>query len=357
MISCKKFSLRIGWLSLLLAAAMILTAGCGQTAGGDQPDRSQDEITNNATPENGGQRLVYLCEDLSLQKYQGISAGIRQRCDDYGITCTVVDAKGNAGVLMDYMESLDADSTDGLLVSALTEPLGPLIQSRCDEAGIPAYTISSRMRDKEGQDLPGIEISAYESGEAVAESISGAIRNGAFEMESPFSVIMCSMSNMTPAKEVMMGFYDTFSVLFPHLSSDSYMELEVLSPYGEGHYFSLTNFFGKIDPAMQYVIVTFNDDGSMGILDFVQEAGIRPEKLLFGSVGMQENARMIYEGDPVMAERYHVISGNYEKMGQQAVDRMYAHLEQGSALPQVFMSLGEIVTAETYRPLEAVITS
>ena len=336
---------------------MFLTAGCGQSAGGDQPDRSQDKITEKEPPENSGQRFVYLCEDLSLQKYQDISAGIRRRCEDYGITCTVVDAKGNAGVLMDYMEAFDANSTDALLVSALTEPLGPLIQSKCDEEGIPVYTVSSRMRDKEGQDLPGIEISAYESGEAVAKSIADAIRGGALAMDKPLTVIMCSMSNMTPAKEVMTGFYDAFSIQLPHLNSDSYLELEVLSPSGEGHYFSLTNYFGKIDPAMQYVIVTFNDEGSMGILDFVQEAGIHSEELLFGSVGMQANSRLIFEGDPVLAERYHAIAGDYEKMGQQAVDRMYAHLEQGSALPQVFMPLGKIVTTETYRPVETGITS
>lgn len=357
MISCGKFSLRFGWLCLLLTAVVFLTAGCGQSAGGDQPDRSQDKITEKEPPESNGQRFVYLCEDLSLQKYQDISAGIRRQCEDYGISCTVVDAKGNAGVLMDYMEALDANSTDALLISALTEPLGPLIQSRCDKVGIPVYTVSSRVRDKEGQDLPGIEISAYESGEAVAKSIAAAIADGALTTEKPLSVIMCSMSNMTYAKEVMTGFYNAFSNELPHLNSDSYLELEVLSPSGEGHYFSLTNYFGKIDPAMQYVIVTFNDDGSMGILNFVQEVGIHPEALLFGSVGMQANSRRIFEGDPVLADRYHAIAGDYGKMGQQAVERMYAHLTQGSALLQEFMPLGETVTAETYQPVETGITS
>jgi hypothetical protein len=223
--------------------------------------------------------------------------------------------------------------------------------------GIPVYTVSSRVRDKEGQDLPGIEISAYESGEAVAKSIAAAIEDGALTTEKPLSVIMCSMSNMTYAKEVMTGFYNAFSNELPHLNSDSYLELEVLSPSGEGHYFSLTNYFGKIDPAMQYVIVTFNDDGSMGILDFVQEVGIHPDALLFGSVGMQANSRRIFEEDPVLADRYHAIAGDYEKMGQQAVDRMYAHLIQSSVLLQEFMPLGVTVTAETYQPVETGITS
>ena len=258
---------------------------------------------------------------------------------------------------MDYLEEFDADAMDALLISAVTEPLGPLIKSKCDAAGIPVYTVSSRLRDKEAQDLPGIEISAYESGKAVAESIAGAIRNGVLTENQPLTVIMCSMSNMTPAKEVMAGFYNAFSNRLSHLNSDSYLELEVLSPFGEGHYFSLANYFGKIDPAMQYVVVTFDDDGSQGIVDFVREVGIQPEKLLFGSVGMQANARCIFEEELDLADRYHVVAGDYTEMGRQAVDRMYEHLEQDAMLPQIFMPLGETVTAETYRPGEVEITS
>ena len=108
---------------------------------------------------------------------------------------------------------------------------------------------------------------------------------------------------------------------------------------------------------MQYVVVTFDDDGSQGIVDFVREVGIQPEKLLFGSVGMQANARCIFEEEPDLADRYHVVAGDYTEMGRQAVDRMYEHLEQDAMLPQIFMPLGETVTAETYRPGEVEITS
>ena len=351
--SAGRKSLQAVWLSLLLACVVILAAGCANHTG--QPEasgRPQDSDTV-TVPTEEQRRFVYLCEDISLLKYQDIAAGIRQQCTDRNVACTIVDGGGNAGILMAYIEELNQDMVDGILVSALTEPLGPLIQSKCATIGVPVFTVSARMRDEEGQDLPGIEISAYESGEEVASDISKAIRRGALDVNRPISVIMCSMSNITSATEFTRGFYDMFSEMNPSLSSDSYVELEVLTAHAEGHYSSLNNFFGKTVSDVQMVFVTFNDDGSAGIVQFVQEAEIAAENLLIGSVGMQANSRMIFEGLPDLAPRYYAVTADYEEMGRQAVDALDDCLRDGTELPHIFMPLGEIVTADKYQPVEA----
>lgn len=357
MISVRSDSLRAAWLCLLLACAMLLTVGCSGTA--DQPDVPKEQDASvSAPPVEEQRRFVYLCEDLSLLKYQDIAEGIREQCEEKDIACTIVDARGGMEVVMAYIDELDQTSADAIMVSMLTEPLGALIQSKCNAAGIPIFAVSSRMRDEAGQEIPGIEMSAYESGESVAASIADAIEKGhALDMDRPISVVMCTMSNLTSATEIQNGFYDMFSKRFPELGSDSYVELEALSPDDEGQYFSLNNYFGKRDPGMQYVFLSFNDDGSAGIVRYVQEVGMDPERILIGAVGMQANSKQIFEDLPTLAKRYHTTSVDYRGMGRQAVDEVFNALLTGEAFPHIFVPLGETVTADKYQPAEAESTS
>ena len=100
---------------------------------------------------------------------------------------------------------------------------------------------------------------------------------------------------------------------------------------------------------MQYVLLTFNDDGSAGIVRYVQETGLDIRRILIGSVGMQANSKRIFEELPELAQRYHTITVDYHAMGKQAVDVVCAALEAGEDFPHVVVPLGEIVTADKYQ--------
>lgn len=345
-------SLRAAWLCLLLTCAMLSVTGCAGST--HQPDAPKEQDVNLSEPTVEKQRrIVYLCEDLSLLKYQDIAEGIREQCEKEHIAYTIVDARGSMEVVMAYIEDLSRNSADAVLISMLTEPLGALIQSKCDAVDIPIFAVSSRMRDDAGQESPGIEMSAYESGQWVAESMADAIeKEHALDLDRPISVVMCTMSNLTSATEIQNGFYDIFSKRFPELGSDSYVKLEVLSLDGEGQYFSLNNYFGKRDPEMQYVFLTFNDDGSSGIVRYVQEAGMDPERILIGAVGMQSNSRWIFEELPELAPRYYTIAVDYRAMGRQAVKEVNSALVAGEGFSHVVFPYGEIVTADSYRSNE-----
>lgn len=335
------------WLCFLLACLMLLPAGCRETA--DTPDVSPDEMESDM-PSREQQRFVYLCEDMSLLKYQDIAAGIRERCEERSIACTMVDARGRMEVVMTYIDEINERSADVMMVSLITEPVGPLIQNKCDAANIPMFSVSSRLRDETGQESPGIEISAFESGAAVASCMADAIqKEKALDIRNPITVVVCNMSNITCATAVRNGFCETFFEYFPDLSSDSYVELEVLSPDAEGQYFSLTNYFGKPSPDMQYVLVTFNDDGVDAIVRYVQEAELPPENLLIGSVGLQANGKRVFGELPEIAARHYAVSVDYHSMGRQAVDEACAALELKEDLPLVFLPLGEVITADKYQ--------
>lgn len=334
---------------LLIASLGFLEAGC---AAGTAPEvLPAPEKTEPEPSQKEQQRFVYLCEDLSLLKYQDIAAGIRERCEELDIAYTVVDARGRMEVVMTYIDEINDRSADVMLVSMLTEPVAPLIQNKCDTAGIPMFSVSSRLRDETGQEIPGIEISAYENGAAIAECMADSIQRGhALDIRRPITVVVCNMSNITCATTISNGFSEQFFEYFPNLNSDSHVELEVLSPDANGQYFSLANYFGTPGLDMQYVFVTFNDDGVAAIARYVQEAELPPENFLIGSVGLQTNGKQVFETLPEIAERYCAVNVDYVSMGRQAVDEVYSALESGKEFPHVFVPLAEIVTADNYRP-------
>ncbi len=332
------------WLTLL--SAVLPLTGCLPGGGSNGPDSATETGASSGEPT----RFVYLCEDLSLTKYQNIARGILARCEELDVSCNIVDGKGRSEMLMSYIEDLGQASVDALLVSALTEPLGPLILSECSALEIPIFTVSSRLKDGEGQEIPGIELQGYEDGRRVASGVAAAIlEEGALDPEKPILAIMCKMSNLTMATEVVCGFFDEFSRRLPQLGSDSYVQLEVISASAEGQYLSINNYFGRGGAETQYVILSFNDDGSAGIARYIGESRLEPERLLFCSVGAQENSLRIFEGGPPLAERYYSVSADYSGMGRRAVDYMYAHFKEGDPLPYVFMAPGDLVTAENYR--------
>lgn len=297
-------------------------------------------------------RFVYLCEDLSLTKYQDIAQGILERCAELNVVCNIVDGKGRSEMLMSYIEELGRTSVDALLVSALTEPLGPLILSKCHALDIPIFTVSSRLKDGEGQEIPGIEIQGNQSGRNLAAAIAEAIfEEAALDLEKPVSVIMCKMSNLTDATEIVSGFLDEFSSQFPSLGSDSYVQLEVISASAEGQYFSINNYFSRTGAETQYVILSFNDDGCKAVTDYIREAHLDPNRLLFCAVGAQKNSRRVFEEEPLLAGRYYSVSTDYPDMGRQAVDYMYAYMEKAEPLPYVFTPPGKLISAENYREL------
>lgn len=346
------FSRRI-WPCLFLMCLALLATGCAKNA--DLPDAPPaSEKTDLDIPSKEQQRFVYLCEDMSLLKYQDIAAGIRERCEELSIACTVVDAQGRMEVVLTYIDEINERSGDVMMVSMVTEPVGPLIKNKCDAVEIPMFSVSSRLRDETGQEIPGIEISAFESGAAIALCMADAIQTEqALDIQKPITVVACSMSNITCATAIKNGFCETFFEYFPEISADSYVELEVLSPDAKGQYFSLTNYFGTPSSDMQYVFVTFNDEGVDAIVQYVQETGLLPENLLIGSVGLQANGKRIFEELPEIAARHCAVPVDYHSMGRQAVDEACAALESGEEFPHVFLPLGETITADKYQSSDA----
>lgn len=337
---------RTAYLWLLFISIVFLLIGCMPVDGSAGPG---SVIEPDDLPEQQ-MRFVYLCEDLSLKKYQNIAQGILERCEELNVACNIVDGKGRSEMLMSYIEDLGQTSADALLVSALTEPLGPLILNKCNALKIPVFTVSSRLKDGEGQEIPGIEIRGYEDGKCVASGIAAAIlEEGALDAEKPILTIMCRMSNLTTATEVVCGFFDEFSRRLPQLGSDSYVQLEVISASSEGQYLSINNYFERSNAKAQYVILSFNDDGGAAIARYIEKSGLDLEQLLFCSVGAQENSLNIFESESPLAERYYSVSADYSTMGRQAVDYMYAHFKDEEPLPYVFTAPGDLITAKNYQ--------
>ena len=349
MVSVRRILSRTGVRCLLLLCLLLLTTGCGEIAEPNEVPPAPEQ-TESEPPEKEQRRFVYLCEDLSLQKYQDIAAGIRERCEELSIACTVVDARGRMEVVMAYIDEIDERSGDVMMVSMVTEPVGSLIQNKCDAVDIPVFSVSSRLRDETGQEIPGIEIPAFESGAAIALCMADSIqKEQALDVKKPITVIVCNMSNITCATAVRNGFAETFFERFSEIGADSYVELEVLSPDAKGQYFSLTNYFGKPSLDMQYVFVTFNDDGVDAIVQYIQETGLLPENFLIGAVGLQANGKRVFEELPEIAARHCAVAVDYHSMGRQAVDEVCAALESGEEFPHVFLPLGEIITADKYQ--------
>ena len=332
---------------LILCAAMLCSVMVACSPGSNLVPVSP--AAGETKPEEYHQwRILYLCSDTKMKKLGTIAEKMKEKCEGNNIELIVIDCSGRDSIFLNTIDELNTMNLDGVIVTASNENLGPLIQEKCDESGLPLISIESRLKNSEGQEIPFVDINTYKGGYLMGKTIAEEARNRGFiGDDKKTSVLMLYMTNMVSASQIMNGCRNAMEEALPELYSENYITLEVISSLMEKQYLSVENYFNKLDRYTNYIMVAFNDEGAYALEKYAAENQLNTEHLLIGSMGGFDYSRDIFRSD--MGDSYFVVHEDCEEIVEETINMMLDNLNDGTALSSYQLIAGDVISSENYQ--------
>jgi ABC-type sugar transport system substrate-binding protein len=329
-----------------LSMTILMLSSCIKPEKAQQPELYKD----NTVMINEENKVAYLCRDASDLWLMHIANGIKDACDELGVEFILVNCKDRDDLFLSFFKDLEDTKLSALIVSPTSEGLGPMITSKCSEAGIPLLCIESRLKTTEGKNAAYIGASAYECGMIGGQELAERVLEGGFlESGKPLTVIMLSRSNFFYEDQMMKGFQDALKILLPDLREENYIQLETYRSRFESQYHDIKNRLKELNHNSWYIGVSYNDEGALALYQFACESGIDLDNMYICSKGGYDPAYNIFDKDGQGAVNYITIGVNPFEIGQKAVYSLYSYIHENKQLPEMHIVESTLVTSENYK--------
>lgn len=140
-------------LAMVLALAMVFAlcaCGNGGNNGGDSANNGDTENKNNEQAKdfytdqidvNGidaqGKKIVYIAPSLDIEYWQWVEDGVRQACEEYGVSVEVYVSNNSAADQAENGETAVIQGADAVVLSPVSSDSCSTVLDACEDAGIP----------------------------------------------------------------------------------------------------------------------------------------------------------------------------------------------------------------------------
>lgn len=335
-------------LSVLLASLLLLlTASCGKVSPG-----TADEILPEPEPPEmqmlgADTKFTYLCFDMSQNKYAAIAEALAEKCDAQEVELSVIDCGGQDSVFFSVFDDLSEMASDGLIVTAENNNLGPVIQGICATLDLPLLCVETRFRNAEGQSVVSVDYQSRRCGALLGGAIADHVLARGVDI-SDTTVVMLNMTSELYIKQTLAGVEDVLTERL-NLSSANFTMLEVTGSSYEKQHMAMNSFFQKLDPGRNYIFITFNNEGAKAVADYVRESEADGQRVFLGSIGYFEKAQSIFELGDDTSENFITVDISPEEIATSVMELLNCHLKDLQDQSEVMLIPEQVVTWESYQ--------
>ncbi len=260
-----------------------------------------------------------------------------------GVIISPQGVQSDAIKAMNALETSIAAGVKGVIIVVPDQAMGPAVMKRAAEAGIPVIAVDDGIKDETGKEAPFVGFEAKAIGKQVGDTIVGFHKSlGWGDKVSAETVVLsievqglsvCMDRNNT-ANAVLMSQLGVTDAQVIHIPYDPGSLDKALS--------ATSQTIVAIPQAQKFLINACNDDGVLGAVRALEQAGITTENI----IGVGINGQMACEEfkkkeDTGLRASVYVDSAVH---GSTAVRLMHAFVTNGTPIPERTIVDGRVIT-------------
>jgi L-arabinose transport system substrate-binding protein len=345
-------------LSLSLA---LVAAACGDGNTGEEPgettttgsETTAAEATTTAPTEATTTSAGAEEADIGfLIRFQGgttyfeeMAAGAEAEAESLGADLTV-QFTDSSDEQLSALDTMIASGVDGVMITIQDPALGGTVVTKTSEAGVALLAVPDPFEGPDGEAVPVVTIDAKALGSDVgteaariyaesgwADDASAVVRVASIELPS---LGTCNDRTDSAIAAFEAGVPDFDPEAIVHLDYDGTLNsaLDTMAA-------ATTNN----SDATHWVIWSCNDEGVVGAIQALQNAGYSPDQLIGVGLGANLACDQWSSGEPSAYRS--AIALRAQDNGAIGLQVMHAHLTQGADLPPISIFPGVLVTPDT----------
>jgi L-arabinose transport system substrate-binding protein len=340
---------RILMLSLVLA---LVAAACGDGNAGEELDETTttesgtDAETTTTEPAESTPKIGFLIRFQGGTTYfEDMAAGAEAEAEALGIDLTV-QFTDSSDEQLSALDTMIASGVDGVIITIQDPALGGTVVTKATDAGIALLASPDPFEGPDGEPVPVVTIDAKALGTDVgtdaarlyeesgwAEDTNSVVRVASIELPS-LGTCNDRTDSATAAFEAGAPDFDPAAIV--HLDYDG-----TLNSALDNMAAAVTNN----SDATHWVIWSCNDEGVVGAIQALQNAGFAPDQLIGVGLGANLACDQWSSGEPSAYRS--AIALRAQDNGAVAVRVMYEHLTDGVEFPAESIFPGVLVTPDT----------
>ena len=333
-----------------LASAAVVAVACTGGPGRIPAPGVATPVGRPATLPPSGGGLVLAAVDRSADQpfYIDLQQSFVDAAIALGAEARTFDAQLDPNLAVSLVNDAISLGARGIAIAVPDQSIGPAVARAAREAGVVLVATEVSIVDESGSPVPFVGHDGREMGTQVGEAAAGLLADSGWLDDSRKKVGVLSVEVQTLA-----ACNERTDSAKAALVAAGVPESQVLAVPYTGEIASARDATGPIvmaNPVItDWVVVGCNDEGVLGALDFLDEAGVDPGRIIGVGLGAHEACRAWATGEPTGFKAALFASGL--DVGAMAAEVLYGAVSGGSPPPAASYAPTVIVGPNTYRDL------
>jgi L-arabinose transport system substrate-binding protein len=286
--------------------------------------------------------IGYIVKHLDNPWFVAETGGAQELADLMGVELLIQDVQFDAGLAISTLDTYIGTGIDGLIIVVPEQQIGPAVMDLAQEAGIPVIAVDDEIVDSAGNAVPFAGFNAAAIGRQVAVAAAQQYQDRGWDSEG-VGVFNIEFANLG----VCVARTDASTATWVELFPDFPAEQMIVAPY-DGTLINAADTFGNVVTAnpdiTKYVLYSCNDDGVMGAVRALEQAGVPAENIIGIGLGAHLACDEWAKEDPTgFSGAIWIDAGNH---GRFAVAALVNNLRYGVPLPAFTYAPGQFVTPD-----------
>ncbi len=287
--------------------------------------------------------IVAIYKSGTQQYFIDQADGFRAAAEELGYTARIINVELDSNLAISAVGDAIASGAKGIGITAPDQALGPAVATAAEEAGVFLVATDDRLVDAGGEGVPFVGFDGVDMGSRVGTSAGELLGQSGWLGSTNIGVLSVEVQTLSVCNDRTDAARD--QVIAVGAGADDIIPV----PY-DGTADAAIQAAGPVitaNPGVEkWVVYACNDEGVLGTVNALQNAGFGPDDVIAVGLGAYEACRPWQAGVPTMFKSALYLSG--VDVGDAAARALIASIEDGAELPANTVANTTMVTPETY---------
>ncbi|WP_421724945.1 substrate-binding domain-containing protein [Bauldia sp.] len=297
-----------------------------------------------AAPAAAQEKLVTAIYKSGTQQYFIDQAeGFEAAANELGYDSRIINVELDSNLAISAVSDAIAAGARGIGITAPDQALGPAVAAAAADADVALVATDDRLQDGGGQDVPFVGFDGVDMGTRVGKAAAELLGESSWMNDASYGVLSVEVQTLSVCNDRT----DAARAQLADIGVDADRFIAV--PYDGTANKALEAAGPAItaNPSVdKWVVFACNDEGVLGTVNALQNAGYGPDDGIAVGLGAYEACRPWAAGVPTMFKAALYLSG--ADVGDAAARALINSIESGDPLPPNTVANTTIVTPETY---------
>ncbi|MCR6671395.1 substrate-binding domain-containing protein [Devosia ginsengisoli] len=270
--------------------------------------------------------------------------GFTAAAEELGYQASVINVELDANLAISAMTDAIAAGAKGIAITVPDQAIGPAVATAAADAGILLVGTNDNIADAAGNPIPLVGFDGKDMGTKVGIAAGELLNESDWLSGGTYGILsvevqtlsVCNDRTDASRSEITKAGADAARIFPVTYDGTTNSALEAAGPVVTAH--------PDVD---KWVVFGCNDEGVLGTLNALTNAGFAPDDIIAVGLGAYEACRPWAAGQPSGFKAALYISGT--DVGAAAAKVLIAALEDGAELPANTVADTSIVTPENYQ--------